>query len=187
MIETAQLSNHFLIAMPMLEDSNFFHSVTYLAQHDEHGALGVVINHPDNTTFADLADHLGIDCLDPCAARTILYRGGPVQPERGFVLHRPIGNWHSTLAVGSEIGLTTSRDVIEAIARGDGPQQWLVALGYAGWGPGQLEQELADNAWLSSPSEPRLIFDSAVEQRWGEAAALLGIDLARLAPGAGHA
>ena len=116
-----------------------------------------------------------------------MYRGGPVETERGFVLHQPIGKWESTLPVTDAIGISTSSDIIEAIASGKGPDQCLVALGYAGWGAGQLEQEMVNNAWLSGPADTRVIFDTEVERRWEEAAKLLGVDINQLTGDAGHA
>ena len=187
MIETANLTGHFLIAMPTLADDNFSHTVTYICQHDQEGALGVVINRPAEVRFGELLDHLTIHCDDDSVTEAALYHGGPVQPERGFVLHSPPGEWSASLVMENGLALTTSRDIIEAIAHGHGPQQWLAALGYAGWGPGQLEQEMAENAWLSGPADIGVLFDSSVERRWPEAAARLGIDLSRLATVVGHA
>lgn len=181
------LTNHFLIAMPQLADPNFFHTVTYICEHTDQGALGIVINRPLDVRLGEILDHMDIDASTDAVSERIVYMGGPVQQERGFVLHRPATQWDSTLLITDDIGLTTSRDVLAAMARGEGPVESLVALGYAGWGAGQLEQELAANAWLSGPADDRILFRTPVEKRWEEAAALLGVDLNLLSGDAGHA
>ncbi|WP_455201489.1 YqgE/AlgH family protein [Kaarinaea lacus] len=187
MSDSGYLTNQFLIAMPNLLDPNFFHSVTYICEHNENGAMGIVINQPVDLSLGELisqirSEQASVDLFDQS-----VYRGGPVETERGFVLHRPIGDWESTLPVTDVIGVSTSNDIIEAIAAGNGPDQCLVALGYAGWGAGQLEQEMVENAWLSGPSDTRIIFDTQVERRWEEAARLLGVDINQLTGDAGHA
>lgn len=187
MIEQTYLSNQFLIAMPTLADPNFFQTVTYISEHNAGGALGLVINRPLGLTLGQLLDHLQIATDQAELAALPIYQGGPVQPEQGFVLHRPIGQWSSTLHVTEQIGITTSRDILQAVAHGEGPEQLLVTLGYAGWGPGQLERELAENAWLSGPADPDILFCTPNEQRWWAAAALLGVDLNLLSAHAGHA
>ena len=187
MLETSYFKNHFLIAMPSLLDPNFFHSVTYICEHNREGAMGIVINRPLDMKLRDVLDHMEIAPAASDVADQKVFLGGPVQTERGFVLHRPNGPWHGTLAVTESIGLTTSRDILEAMARGAGPDNALVALGYAGWAPGQLEQELADNAWLSSPANPDIIFHLPPDHRWEAAAAALGIDIHSLSGQAGHA
>jgi putative transcriptional regulator len=181
------LTNQFLIAMPNLLDPNFFHSVTYICEHNENGAMGIVINQPVDLTLGELITQIGTDRAPSDLFDQSVYRGGPVETERGFVLHQPIGDWDSTLPITDVIGISTSNDIIEAIAAGNGPKQCLVALGYAGWGAGQLEQEMADNAWLSGPADTRIIFDTQVERRWEEAARLLGVDINQLSGDAGHA
>lgn len=181
------LTNHFLIAMLALADPNFSRTVTFVCEHNEDGALGIVINRPTELRLAELLDHLEIDEIAAQVAERPVFLGGPVQRERGFVLHPPGGDWDSSLQISEEIALTTSRDVLAAIARVEGPQEYLIALGYAGWGPGQLEAELAENAWLSGPADARVIFDRPSSERWQAAASLLGVDLALLASGAGHA
>lgn len=181
------LDNHFLIAMPALSDPNFSRTVTYLCEHNEDGAMGLVINRPLEITLDEIFKHMGIGDADPVVAAAPIYLGGPVQPDRGFVLHTPIGAWESTLRVTDDIGVTTSQDVLKAMAEGKGPEHALVALGYAGWGTGQLEAEIIDNAWLSVPAESDIIFHLPSEQRWRAAAASLGIDLDRLSSDAGHA
>lgn len=187
MIEATYLTHQFLIAMPTLADPNFFQTVTYISEHNASGALGLVINRPLQLSLGQLMEHLQIATDRPDLATLPVYQGGPVQPEQGFVIHSPIGQWGATLRVTEEVGITTSRDILQAVARGEGPERLLVTLGYAGWGPGQLEQELGENAWLSTPADLDILFHKPSEQRWGAAAALLGIDLNLLSANAGHA
>lgn len=187
MIESSYLTNQFLIAMPALADPNFSQTVTYIGEHNAQGALGLVINRPLALTLGELLEHLQMTANQPGIAALPIYHGGPVQPEQGFVLHCPLGHWGATLPVTDQIGVTTSRDILQAVADGEGPKQLLVALGYAGWGPGQLERELAENAWLSVPADPDILFQVPSKQRWQAAAALLGVDLRLLSPDAGHA
>jgi putative transcriptional regulator len=189
MTEASRLSlrNHLLIAMPSLEDPNFFHTVTYICEHNAEGALGIVINRPTDISLAELLQQLDISPEPTVDTTTSIFEGGPVHHEHGFLLHTPIGHWNASLPVTEQVALTTSRDILEAIAQGDGPERYLVALGYAGWGPGQLEEELAANAWLSGPATLSLLFDTPEEKRWEEAAALLGVDLHLLSSDTGHA
>lgn len=187
MIETTYLTNQFLIAMPALADPNFFQTVTYIGEHNANGALGLVINRPLALSIHQLLEHLEIPTQRTEITNRPIFQGGPVQPEQGFVIHQPLGDWGATLQVTEQIGITTSRDILEAVARGEGPPDLLVTLGYAGWGPGQLEQELAANAWLSVPADFNILFYTPNEQRWSAAAALLGIDLNLLSGDAGHA
>ena len=187
MSDSGFLTNQFLIAMPNLLDPNFFHSVTYICEHNENGAMGIVINQPVDLSLGELISQIGMQTSDPELLGKSVYRGGPVETERGFVLHQPLGEWESTLSITQDIGVSTSNDIVQAIADGRGPQQCLVALGYAGWGAGQLEQEIVDNAWLSGPSDARIIFETKVEQRWEEAAKLLGVDINQMTGDAGHA
>jgi putative transcriptional regulator len=181
------LTNHFLIAMPRLEDPNFFHTVTYICEHTTDGAMGIVINRPMDLHLADIFDQLEIQISANDVAEQPVYIGGPVQSDRGFVLHESTTKWASTLQVTAEISVTTSLDILEAIATGKGPRHNLVALGYAGWGAGQLESELAQNAWLSGPAKSEIIFNRASEERWQAAADLLGVDLNLLSGDTGHA
>lgn len=187
MTEPTYLTHHFLIAMPTLADPNFFQTVTYISEHNATGALGLVVNRPLSLMLDQLLEHLQITTDRPTVAAIPIYHGGPVQSEQGFVLHSPVGQWDATLRVTDDIGITTSRDILQAVAQGEGPQHLLVALGYAGWGPGQLEREMAENAWLSVPADPGILFHTPSEQRWLAAAALLGIDLNLLSSDAGHA
>jgi putative transcriptional regulator len=182
------LSNHFLIAMPQLRDPNFARTVTYLCEHNPEGAMGLVINRPmSDLHLGDMLEQLDIPTDDPRVKQTTVYVGGPVQPDRGFVLHSSGKRWDSTLEINTELSLTTSRDILESIAAGEGPPQALIALGYAGWASGQLEDELGANAWLSGPAETDIIFRLAPESRWRAAAGLLGVDLNLLSGEAGHA
>ncbi len=181
------LTNHFLIAMPRLEDPNFFHTVTYICEHSSEGAMGIVINRPMELHLADIFEQLEIQVSSPRIAEQAVYLGGPVQSDRGFVLHDSSTRWDSTLRVTPEISVTTSLDILEAIAADKGPAKCLVALGYAGWGAGQLESELAQNAWLSGPAEIDIIFHRPSQERWQAAADLLGVDLNLLSSDTGHA
>jgi putative transcriptional regulator len=180
-------TNHFLIAMPGMTDPNFAHSLTYVCEHNEEGALGIVVNKPTDMTLSALFEQIEVPLDDPELAGTRVHFGGPVNVDRGFVLHRPLGNWQSTLAVRDDLGLTTSKDVLEAVGRGEGPRDVLVSLGYAGWGAGQLESEIAQNAWLTVEADPDLLFDMPAEERLPAAMQLLGIDFSRLSDNVGHA
>ncbi len=183
----SDLSNCFLIAMPSLEDSNFGGSLVFVAEHNEKGALGLVINRPMDIDLSTLFRRLDLSLESDEFGRSLVFHGGPVQTDRGFVLHQPVGHWGATVEVGDDIGLTSSRDVLEAVARGGGPERMLVMLGYAGWGPGQLEDEVARNAWLTVEADPSLIFDAPVDERLQRAFALLGVNPVYLAAAAGHA
>lgn len=181
------LTDHLLIAMPALGDPNFVRSVTLICQHDADGAMGIVINRQGDYTVGDLFGQLDIVCdSSEMKARRVL-SGGPVQPERGFVLHGDGSRWNSTLHIGEQLSVTTSRDILAALARGDGPADTLVTLGYAGWDAGQLEAELAENSWLTAPASHEILFRTPLEQRWQAAARAVGIDLSRLTDYAGHA
>ena len=203
---SANLTNQFLIAMPGLRDPNFARTVTYICEHSEKGAMGIVVNRPLELSVADVMSHMQIADTPPDIGKQPVYLGGPVDSERGFVLHSGALSWSSTLRITDAICVTTSRDILEAMARGEGPQRTLVALGYAspagvaerhqrtlvalgyaGWAGGQLEHELQDNAWLSGPADMRIIFDVPAEERWVAAARLLGIDLNLISTEAGHA
>lgn len=187
MIDASYLHNQFLIAMPNLADPNFFHTVTYLCQHTEEGALGIVINRPTAMTLADIFEQIGIESELNEVKNTPVFAGGPVQQERGFVIHSPCEEqWDSSIATSEDIMLTSSKDILQAIAEGRGPKEYLIALGYAGWGKGQLEKEIIENSWLNTPSEQAILFHTPVEQRWNAAASQLGIDINRLTTMAGH-
>jgi putative transcriptional regulator len=183
----ASLKSQLLIAMPALQDPNFARTVTYICEHGDHGAMGIVLNRPTELRLADVLKHMKIEGGMGASGEQMVFLGGPVEEERGFVLHTSTEPWDSTLPVTDEISITTSRDILEAMAHGDGPDQTLVALGYAGWGAGQLEKELQENAWLSGPASQQILFELPPEQRWEAAAKLLGVDLNLLSNDAGHA
>ena len=183
---TTNLTNHFLIAMPGLEDSNFSRTVTYVCEHSDQGAMGLVVNRPTGLLLGEIFDQLDIHVSDLQAARQPVYHGGPVQPDRGFVLHTGDHGYDSTVRLNDEISITTSQDILRAIAAGEGPPQILIALGYAGWGKGQLENELAQNSWLSAPASSEILFNTPYELRWHAAARLLGVDMDLLPTQAGH-
>lgn len=187
MIESSYLNNQFLIAMPGLFDPHFSHTVTYVCQHNQDGALGIVINRPIGMKLKDIFEQMGIQSELDGVLDTPVFAGGPVQQERGFVIHSPCERqWDSSISTADNIILTSSRDILEAIAIGDGPQQYLIALGYAGWGGGQLEREISENAWLNTPCGVAIMFETPVNQRWNAAAGQLGIDINRLTTPAGH-
>jgi putative transcriptional regulator len=184
---SAYLTNQFLIAMPAMDDPNFAQSVTLVCEHNDQGALGIVINKALPMNLAEVFDQLGLDSEQSRVARQPVLRGGPVQTDRGFVLHTPQGHWESSLPFSERVHLTTSRDILDALARGAGPENAVIALGYAGWGAGQLEDEMAQNAWLTVPADERLLFDTPLDERWQAACRLLGVDLLHLSSDAGHA
>ncbi len=184
---SAYLTNQFLIAMPAMDDPNFAQSVTLVCEHNDQGALGIVINKALPMNLAEVFDQLGLDSEQSRVARQPVLRGGPVQTDRGFVLHTPQGHWESSLPFSERVHLTTSRDILDALARGAGPENAVIALGYAGWGAGQLEDEMAQNAWLTVPADARLLFDTPLDERWQAACRLLGVDLLHLSSDAGHA
>ena len=184
---TINLTDHFLIAMAAMADPNFTRTLTYIAEHNENGAMGVIVNRPTDMRLATLFERIDIPLEQPDFANLPVYFGGPVQADRGFVLHRPGGAWHSTLKVSDTVGLTSSRDVLQSLATDGQPAEVLVALGYAGWSAGQLEHELAQNAWLTVPADLSIVFDLPPEKRLAAAMQLLGIDFAKLSDVAGHA
>lgn len=173
--------------MPGMADPNFSHTVTYICEHNEEGAMGIVINRLMDISLADVLEQMDIEASRKLDTSVAVHEGGPVQPEHGFVIHTPTGAWESSLHISDEIGLTTSRDILAAIAHGEGPIHYLIAIGYAGWGPGQLEHEMAQNAWLSGPASSEVLFTLPLEQRWAAAAALLGVDLNLISSEIGHA
>lgn len=182
------LTDHFLIAMPTLEDANFTHSVTYICEHSAEGAMGVTINRPSDIVLKEVLDQSHIDIARPEIGEEIIFHGGPVHPDRGFILHdKSERSWESSLDITDNLQLTSSKDILEAIAIDEGPNEHLITLGYAGWGSGQLESEIANNIWLSCPATEDIIFHTPVEKRWESAASLLGIDLQLLSNDAGHA
>ena len=186
-MSSINLTHHFLIAMPSMADPYFAKSLTYVCEHNDQGALGVVVNRPIDMTLQALFERLSLTLKHKDLSDAPIYFGGPVQTDRGFVLHEPAGNWQSTLRVRDAIGLTTSKDILEAVGRGEGPDKLLVTLGYAGWSAGQLEHELGQNAWLTVEAKDAILFDLPSEERLPAAMELLGVDYARLADSAGHA
>jgi putative transcriptional regulator len=182
------LENQFLIAMPQMLDSYFANTVTYLWKHNEQGALGIVINKPLQACISDIFDELEIDCAvaeGPFREQHVL-AGGPVERDKGFIIHDAGENWESSVSVTPEISVCTSKTILQDIAKGTGPDNYLVALGCAGWEAGQLEREISENAWLTAPASSELIFSSDYEGKAHEAAAALGIDLQQISPEAGH-
>lgn len=195
-ISTPNLTHHFLIAMPGLEDVAFSRSVIYVCEHSPRGALGLIINKPTDLTLPSLFERIELKFGRTDLREMPVFLGGPVQTERGFVLHDPMrganeaseeSGYASTLRIPGGLDMTTSKDVLEALSSGVGPRRVLVTLGYASWGEGQLEAELADNSWLTVAANADLIFEMPVAQRYDGALGLLGLEAWRLAPQAGHA
>ena len=192
-----KLTHHFLIAMPGLEDDLFSRSVVYLCEHSARGAMGLIINKPADLTMRQLFDKVDLPLRRDDLLQAPVLQGGPVHTERGFVLHDPIqlsepaqddgSVYGSTLTVEGGLEMTTSRDVLEALSSVAGPRRVLVTLGYASWGEGQLESELAENAWLTVPASTDIVFDTPLEQRYEKALDLLGLKAWMLSPEAGHA
>ena len=190
-LESVSLANHFLIAMPAMTDPNFARSLTYLCEHNAEGALGIIVNRPLDISLGTLFERVSVP-LTPGENQSKyndlpVFFGGPVQTDRGFVLHRPVGRWQSTLHVTGEVGLTSSRDILQSMSDDGEPADVLVSLGYAGWAAGQLEWELSQNAWLTVAADPAIIFALPPEERLPAAMQLLGIDFANLSDVAGHA
>jgi putative transcriptional regulator len=185
------LTNQFLIAMPGMADEQFAGAVVYLCEHNQKGALGLVINKPIDINLQDLFHKIDLPLDQADVGGQPVYFGGPVQTERGFVLHEPVApgavGYHSTLSVPGGLAMTTSKDVLEAIAQGRGPRRVLITLGYSGWSPGQLEDELGRNGWLTVEAQAAVIFDTPIALRYQRALALLGIDPRMLSQEAGHA
>jgi putative transcriptional regulator len=186
-METLSLAHHFLIAMPDMADPLFAKSIVYLCEHGEQGAMGVIINKPSGIVLAQLLEQIDLPLTNDDTNTTPVFFGGPVQPDRGFVLHKPIGNWQSTLTITDDLALSTSKDILAAVADGRGPDKLQISLGYAGWEKGQLEEEIAANSWLTVAAEDWVIFDTPVEERYTCAIKLLGFDPALLSSVSGHA
>lgn len=186
-MDNVNLTDNFLIAMPAMKDPYFAGSLVYVCEHGPSGAMGVIVNRPIDMTLSVLFEKVELSLEFPDLADKPVYFGGPVQLDRGFVLHRPVGEWQSTLSVtGSDIGLTSSRDVLTALGASGQPKDVLVALGYAGWSAGQLEEELGQNAWLSVPASHSVLFDLPAEERLPAAMQNLGISFSQLSEVAGH-
>ena len=191
MSDKFSLCNHFLIAMPSLNDPNFEKTVSYICEHNDEGAMGIVINRPTELTFTDLCEQLDIEITDMDTTNYPIFDGGPVETDRGFILHSPVGEWESTLTVTKDIGLTMSQDIIQAIADGydsdnKPPDNFIITLGYAGWSEDQIEYEISENVWLNVPASSEILFHTSMEKRWSAAAALLGINLEQLSTEIGH-
>ncbi|WP_058834071.1 YqgE/AlgH family protein [Luteimonas abyssi] len=185
--EPTPLASQLLIALPALADPNFAKSVALICQHDDDGAMGVLVNRVSEYTLGDVFEQMGIDGGEAMLRAQPVLAGGPVHPERGFVVHDGDHGWDSSLRIADDLYVTTSRDVLEAMARGEGPARALVALGCAGWGAGQLEHELTENTWLTAPADAELLFALPLDARWEAAAGRIGVDLLRVADYAGHA
>lgn len=181
------LEKQLLIAMPGLLDPNFARSVTLLCQHSGEGAIGITINRVSKFTLGEILEQLDIPCQDAAIRAVPVLEGGPVHADRGFVVHTPRTGFESSLLINDEIMVTTSRDVLAAIASGSGPGRFVVALGYAGWGDGQLESEMRDNAWLSVPVDSAIVYELPLEERWRRAVSKLGVDIQNLHGSGGHA
>ncbi|MSR14734.1 MAG: YqgE/AlgH family protein [Gammaproteobacteria bacterium] len=186
-MSTFDLTNQFLIAMPSLEDPNFARTVTYVCAHNEEGAMGIVINRPLGIELGEVLAQMQLESEDREVNTRQVFQGGPVHQDRGFIIHRPTQDWGSTIKVTDQIAVSTSREILAAICQGTGPKDALIALGYAGWGAGQLEREMAENAWLSTPANLEIIFRLPPAARWARAAAELGVDMALLSNDVGHA
>ena len=182
------LTKQLLIAMPSLQDPNFSRTVTVVCEHNEHGAMGIVINQPTTMCVDELIEQLDVNNKEKIVTNhSPVYAGGPVHIDRGFILHDSDRQWQSTHIIDNDLMLTTSEDILLDIALGNGPKNSIVALGYAGWGAGQLEQEIAENAWLTVPYEAKIVFDTPIDKRWETAANKLGIDLHLISSETGHA
>ena len=190
------LTHHFLIAMPGLQDDVFKRSVIYLCEHSERGALGLVINKPSDINLGTLFEKVELHLSRSDIGEAPVFQGGPVQTERGFVLHEPVfadakegdeAVYAATMTIPGGLEMTTSKDVLEALATGAGPRKVLVSLGYSAWGQGQLESELAENSWLTVGADASVIFDTPIDQRYDRALSLLGLEAWTLSPEAGHA
>ena len=190
MTDTNYLAGQLLIAMPTMNDPNFYHAVMYLCEHSAEGAMGIVINQPLEVTIRDLLKHLKIELDEEDHQHDLekpVLAGGPIARERGFVLHYPASTWESTLVVNGEYSITTSRDILIAMLENRAPEKSFIAMGYAGWDAGQLEEELMQNLWLTTPASPEILFDTPYAQRWRAAAKSIGVDFDKVSGDTGHA
>lgn len=181
------LTAHFLIAMPAMDDPHFAQGVTLLCQHNDEGAMGLVVNRVSEFTLGEVLEQMQIVTDSKELADLPVLMGGPVNPDRGFILHDDPREWSSTLRFGNGLAVSTSRDILEAIAKGDGPKNAMIALGYAGWSAGQLEAEIAANAWLTVEADQAILFHTPIHARWRAAAKSLGVDLAQITDYSGRA
>jgi len=186
-MQQTNLTNQFLISMPNLKDPNFEKTVTYICVHNEEGAMGIVINRPLEIGLGEIFQQMDISIDNMDANNKKIYHGGPLQTDHGFILHQVDKEWDSSIVISEDICITTSKDILKAIAEGEGPDESLVALGYAGWSAGQLEQELMDNTWLNGPANLEIIFNTSPEQCWQSAANHIGVDIGKLSTDIGHA
>ncbi|EOD80532.1 UPF0301 protein YqgE [Grimontia indica] len=191
MEDTVNLKNHFLVAMPSMADERFQHSVVYMCEHNEDGAMGLVINQPINISIAKMLDQIEVereqDVTHPVSLDQPVLFGGPVSEDRGFVLHKNLKLYGSSIQLSDELTVTTSKDILSILGTTEEPEQFIVALGYAGWDAGQLEQELAENSWLTIEADPKVIFDTPINERWEKALKQMGIDALNLSADIGHA
>ncbi len=186
-LDPSEQNRQMLVAMPNMLDPNFARGVTLLCKHDKDGAIGITINRPSTMILLEIFKQLNIECDDPIISEQTVFEGGPVHPERGFVVHTPDQKWDSSLRVSEGLMVTSSRDVLAAIAVGAGPEKYLVALGYAGWSEGQLEDELRANAWLTVDADNDIIFNQDTSKRWQSSVDKLGINLSQLPNQVGRA
>ena len=187
------LANHFLVAMPGMKDPYFQRSVIYVCEHNEEGAMGIMINTPINVTVANMLEQvqekipLSAQMSHSKSLDEPVLNGGPVSEDRGFIIHNPKDDYQSSLKMSERLFVTTSKDILSVLGTEDQPDNYIVALGYSGWDAGQLESELADNSWLTIEADPNVIFDTPIEERWSCAVESLGFDVAQLSPNLGHA
>lgn len=188
MKQSTYFNDYFLIAMPTAEPHAFHHAVIYICEHSGEGAIGIIVNQPTTMQLGEVFQQMDIPCADTHINPQPVLVGGPLDQDRGFIFHKPEEHqWRSTINFSSEIAITTSRDILESIAENKGPTQFVLSLGYAGWAPGQLEDEIKDNLWLTVKANQAIVFDIPFEARWQKAVALLGIDASRLTTVSGHA
>lgn len=187
MLIEQSLQHHFLIAMPTFIDSFFYRSVVYICEHNDEGAMGLIINRPTQIMLDELFTHLEVDNISNITKTTPVLFGGPVQKEQGMIIHDNTHPWKSTKPLDEQLFLTTSIDILEAVGTSGGPKNFLITLGYAGWEAGQLEQEIADNTWLTVPANKELLFNTPTDQRWEAAGKLLGVDMNLMTLSMGHA
>jgi putative transcriptional regulator len=181
------LTNQYLLATPNIQDPLFASSIVYMCEHSSEGSMGMVINHLAEQTLQNIFEQLDIECDDPDILNTHVFIGGPVKLQQGFVLHTPCGDWDKTIPVGDEVYLSSSRDILEAIAQHQGPQKYLVLLGFSGWAAGQLEKELQENSWLTAKASPTITYNKDIDQKWQMAFDTLGFNLDKLSPITGNA
>jgi putative transcriptional regulator len=186
MPESIYFNNQFIIAMPMLTDPNFFRTVIYICEHNESGAIGIVVNRPLTITLSDVLSQMNITSTDPEVNGLPVLFGGPVHQERGFVIHKPVGTWRSSVVTADDVAVTTSQDILEAIAESKGPENYIISLGYSNWQAGQLEAEITNNYWLCCPANENILFRVPFPDRWVAAAASIGVDVNKLSTDIGH-